>query len=72
MRGMMKTYCPQGKIQPWPTIWGEVNGRLRLNFTQGTIFSTIPYMKELSSSTLVLYTPFVYLFSQYKTVKFRK
>ena len=57
----MENYCPEVKLNPGLVFTearrAEVNSRPGLSFTEGTIFSTIPRIKE--QSIFVLYTPFI-------------
>ena len=61
MWGMVENYCPEVKLNPGLLFTkarrAEVNSRLGLSFTKGTIISTIPRIKE--QSIFVLYTPFI-------------
>ena len=57
----MENYCPEVKFNLGLLFTGvrraEVNRRLRLNFTEGTIIFYIPRIKK--RSIFVLYTPFI-------------
>ena len=57
MRRMVENYCPEVKLNPGLLFTEAVNSRPGLSFTEGTIISTIPWIKE--QSVFVLYTPFI-------------
>ena len=74
MSGMVENYCPEVKLNLGLLFTearrAEVNSRAMLSFTEGTMISTIPRIKE--QSIFVLYTPFIFFFSPYQTVKSEK
>ena len=55
MRGMVENYCPEVKLNLG--LLFTMDSTPRFGFTESTIISTIPLIKE--QSIFVLYTPFI-------------